>query len=849
MGWSDDLRAQEEEQARRRRLHASAGAGYDPNIASRVFAAAAKTNLPQELVAEDLDNIESSLTNKTFDYNQYTDKENGSPVFNRFAAENPWNYAVVERNRRNLTRLERTLTPIGQGWDSGWGMIEMANIRDRQLAGDKREGDDERLKELRILTEGAGEYFGVDSGFMKMSVMTAQQLPIVSWLVGQSAEEIMLGGVAGATAGGLYGSAAGPVGTGAGMVGGFFSGMGAGFLAGRTEAAYRLERGLAYDEYSELGFPEMESRMMAEAVGGVNAALEGTGLGFLTKRLPGFKKIQGDVVDRTIENLFESPTFKNRLAKFGIQYGEAMAGELVTEIAQETTLMLGREYLKSQAREAGDTRPEMMPMSDEEWISSFKHIAEATMYGTMLIGAAGPVAQFRADSKAANAAKAQQQHLQTLGEAIQDEKLREEAPEAWQRLLKLWGSDGPVKEFRVRREQWKSYFQGLEIDPDEAAKEMGLNDEQINGDPEDVVIPFDTFVDKIGPTEHFGALQPDIRVDQEGFTQRDAEEWVAQREETTARIEKQLKSEYGVDVDERIVKDLRDTFIARGDAPKAAEIQANLFGAVMTRMAAHAGMDPMEAYKLRLQGVQSDIPESMQQGTTDMGMDPLIEAIRAENYPAQRDIFGDSLIDMIKSVGKIKDEGGELAARDFGKAFRGAMSEEGLSFDAIAELAYERGYITEYDQTKLLEAIDRELAGTQVFSRTAAVNEELNELRQQMEQAAQFMEQEGIDIKNMSNEEVRKAIQSFKSFDQSDLEGWTRLFGEAMANDPELLLGLWSQRPRIGEQQDFSSVTFTDKFVTPNGKTGTYTRTAQEDYDKAVNERNVLKQLMDCVNG
>jgi hypothetical protein len=675
MGTYDELLAEHEQGLREQRIKAAANMGYDPDEAVRVYRASAKTDLPSRVVSADLENIEKQLEREEFDYSQYTDEVNGSPVFNKFAAEDPYNYAVVERNRRNLTRLERTLTPIFQGWDSGWGMIEMANIRDRHLKGDKREGDEERLKELRTLTQGAGDYFGVDSGFMKMAVMTAQQLTIQSWLVGQSAEEIMLGGVAGATAGGLYGTAAGPVGTGAGMVGGFFSGMGAGFLAGRTEASYRLERGLAYDEYSELGLPEKQSHMMANAVGAANAALESIGLGALTKRLPGFKKIQGDVVDRTIENLFESPTFKNRLAKFAIQYGEGMATELVTEIAQETTLMLGREYLKSQAREAGDTRPEMMPMSDEEWISSFKHIAEATMYGTMLIGAAGPVAQFTADSKRANAAKAQQQHLQTLGEAIQDEKLREEAPEAWQRLLKLWGSDGPVKEFRVRREQWKSYFQGLEIDPDEAAKEMGLNDEQINGDPEDIVIPFDTFVEKIGPTEHFGALQPDIRVDQEGFTQRDAEEWVAQREETTARIEKQLKSEYGVDVDERIVKDLRDTFIARGDTPKAAEIQAHLFGAVMTRMAAHAGMDPMEAYKLRLQGVQSDIPASMQQGTTDMGIDPLIEAIRAENYPAQRDIFGDSLIDMIKSVGKIKDEGGELAARDFGKVFRGAMSE------------------------------------------------------------------------------------------------------------------------------------------------------------------------------
>jgi hypothetical protein len=53
----------------------------------------------------------------------------------------------------------------------------------------------------------------------------------------------------------------------------------------------------------------------------------------------------------------------------------------------------------------------------------------------------------------------------------------------------------------------------------------------------------------------------------------------------------------------------------------------------------------------------------------------------------------------------------------------------------------------------------------------------------------------------------------------------------------------------VSEQQDFSSVEFTDKFITEDGKTGTYTQNAQDAYDEAVNDRNVLNQLLDCVNG
>jgi hypothetical protein len=847
--WAEDLRAREQEALRKERLEASANASYDPSIARRVFAAAAKTNLPQQLVAEDLDNIESKLKNNTFDYEQYTDQVNGAPVFNKFAAENPYNYAVLESSRRNLTRLERTLEPMFQGWDSGWGMIEIAEIRDRQLKGDRREGDEQRLKELRTLTSGSGDYYGVDSWYMKALVMTAQQGAIQGWITKESLDEMAMGMVAGAAWGAGAGVPGGPIGSTVGAGAGALKGMGVGLVAGRTEAAYRLERGLAYDEYSELLGETDEMRMIAEGVGVANAALESVGLGALTKRIPGFSAIQRNATDRVIGQLFTMPTWRQGLARATLQYGEGMATEIVTEILQETTLMVGREYLKSQEREAGNLDPNMMPMTEQEFWGQVREIAAQTMYGTMLIGGAGPIMQMRSDARAANQAKAQQQYLETLGEAVQDEKLREEAPEAWQALLERLGRDGPVEAFRIRRDKFRSYWQGKEIDPDEAAAELGLNDEQINGDPEDIVVPFQKFIDKIAPTEHFQALLPDIRVNEDHMTQRDAEAWIAGREDTIARVEKQLSEKYGVEVKSEIVEDLKQELIASGYQPKAADIQSRLHAAIMTNYAMKVGMDPMELHKLRLKGVRRQVPVSMQPAQTDMGLDPLLDALRNGNYPKQKDIFGESLIEMIRSSGKIQDEGGELTARDFQKEFHGVMSPKGLTFDAAAEIAFERGYITDYDQTQLLAAIDRELAGEPVYSRTAGVNEELNDLRMRMEEAEQFLESEGIDLATMSNQEVRAALEAIQTFEQSDLEAYTRLLGLAMEKDPTLLTQVYRKMPRIREQQDFSSVTFTDRFVDEEGKGLTVEINAQDAFDKAVFERNVLKKLLDCVDG
>lgn len=856
MGWVEDARAAEAENQQKARIQSSAMQDYDADHASRVFRAAAKSQLPQQVVAADLENIEKRLKTKEFDYSQYTDEVNGSPVFNKFAAENPYNYAALDRDRKNLTRFERTLEPIFQGWDSGWGMIELSDIRDRRIKGDIREGDTERMKELRSLTEGAGDYFGSDNKFMKAMIMTAQQLPIQAWLIGESAEEISLGLTAGAMFGAAVGGSATPMLGGAGAIPGAItgglSGAGAGFWAGRTEAAFRLERGLAFDEYMELGLPEKESLMMASGVGAINAAAESIGLGAITKRLPGFRAIQKNATDEVIQKIFKNETFKSAMGKFGLAYGETMATEIVTEIIQESTLMAGREYLKSQARESGDLRPEMAAMGREELFESIKDIAIATMYGTSIIGAMGPVASLRQDYRRASDARSRQQMMIALGESATDSETRKKSPEVWREFVERVKKDGPINDIRVDREGWNKYWQGAEIDPNDAAAELGLTDAQLNGHPSDVIIPLDVYADKIAPTDHHGALMPDVRFKEGQFTMRDAEKWHAEKDDAIARLEASIKEEFGLDANKQIEEDVTGQLISAGVEKSAAQKMGKLNALIFTNMAAMTNTDPVQLFNERFGGVKQEVPEALAGKDIDMDIDPILDDIRAGNFPQERDILGGgTLMDMIREVGGILDEGGELSSRDFGKQRPGTISKEGLSVDAIAEIAAERGFIPEYDQTQLYDAIDKELAGEKVFSINAKVDEDLQRKRDLMDQAVDWLESEGLDIENMSNTEVREAIRGIKTLEQSDpmdLDTLRTTLAALMDEDPSRMADIMRQMPRVASNQDFRSINFDGDFVDENGDTGTYDINAQDAFDNAVDERNTLNRLMDCLN-
>jgi len=110
-----------------------------------------------------------------------------------------------------------------------------------------------------------------------------------------------------------------------------------------------------------------------------------------------------------------------------------------------------------------------------------------------------------------------------------------------------------------------------------------------------------------------------------------------------------------------------------------------------------------------------------------------------------------SLLPFLKSLGGIKNEGGELTARELHKRLPGVVNNKtGLSLDEARQRAVDAGYLddigqitgaeSESDINQLLSAIDDELGGNKRFSREDAAQVEEDRLAQEAEDSAEFME-------------------------------------------------------------------------------------------------------------
>ena len=857
-----DFHRQQEEQRRRLAIQVAQTQDHDPDRAARVWAVSAATGLPNEIADADLDNLESKLKQKRYSFEEYTDEETGSPIFNELATEDPYHWAVLNRDRQHMNAIERTIHSIGIAGRAGWGTIEMANIADREIKGTSLPGDEALSGRLQSLLEGGD--FGASNPMTKTLVYSAQQLPIQGWLIGQSIDEMAFGALA-------YGSVAAaasaivPPAEIATVPAAMFMGGGHGLIVGRTEAAFRLERGLAYSEFRELGFDPDDALLFANAVGGVNAALESIGLGALTKRIPGFRNFQKDAVGDALAQIFTKPTMRHAVTRMTLQYGEQLGTEVLTEVMQESTLMAAREHMKATARDAGDTRPEMAPMEPGEFWNTVSEIATMTLYGTALIGAAGPIANYRADARRARSAEEQAAKWAALGNAVDASTTKDEAPTAWDTFVARIQEKGPLKEMRFDAQGWREYWQSQNVDPAEVAAELGFNIDEMEVTDTDIVVPFNEYLKKLAHTEHHLGLINDFRARPDEMTLRESEQWHKDSDAKIKEFEATLAKEFDTTVSDEIQQDLTGQLVASGYNQQAAEKQARLTAAIFTTVAARAGKDPMQLYQQRLGSVKRQVPAALQGEDIDMEFDPILDRIRAKDFPRQRDIYGQSLFDLIRKAGGIQDQGGELSARDVIKQVPGLVSKTGLSIDGIAEIAFEQGYIPEYDSDLLMEAFDRELGGDLVFGREQVINTELEQLLGQLEAAASFLDEEHIDLDEMSNADVRKYLKGVKTLEQSSDSELKQLTDLVMAMamreetsdmDPtrpdrfDAILGqVAAALPLVADEQNFQDVEFTDKFVDSNGKPGTATISAQKAYDKAVKQRNLLKRLVDCVNG
>lgn len=898
--YTDRLRREQLEEAR---LRLGDKLNVDYNRAQEVLRLRAATGLPEQLIDSDFDNISEMVRQREFDPNTYKDS---APAWRQFASENPMNLAVLKHDEEWLTQYERAYRemdsttgmerffshtrdivretqPIRNAWQSSWAQNEMMMIGARQQRGDIRPGDEEKLAELRKYQ--VSHDFGAD-----------WSKPIV-WLTKQSANMIvsgqrrlergLQGGLTGAAIGGAYGAAGGTFilpggGTAVGGAGGAVGGFGIGFTGGAFYGGYEigaeLGRGEAFLEYRDMGFSIEDAAWAAEISGNVSGTIEATlGQVFFSK-LPGVRNLTRNGGQEVVKQLMGRETFRQVAGRAAFDYGAGVTSEIVTEVLQEASLITMGEILKG--RHPGVAEE----LTGEEIASRIADVALETLKSTFLIAGAGPGQRLIMDGRRARDAQNFATVVREMAEGVQNADMPKNLPKHWKAFLERVHEGGNVESIGMPVQAFDEYWQAQGVDPEVAAQELGINNlDEARTLGLDVQIPMRNFHKIAQNTETFNQMLPNLRPHDDTFTLREAEQYLQEREQVMELLEeasaKVRETEQDADI-EAIVQDVQNQLVAadydQGSAAQLAQIMRGI-----GIMAKRNDMDPMPLYEQIFGGVQrtTEGAETARQDV-DAFIDPLLNRLRNKNFPTQREMFGPSLMDFIASSGGVDIGDPELVAMDFelganelgvSKAKLKQWKKEGRDVSALAEIAAEAGYIPANEENLLLDGIREELAGKYVYGSVEGGTKGMRDLAKTLDDLAVVLDEAGIDLDEMTNAEVRQALNertTLAQIDTKELQNLTKLVmhqivtaeeaaqtdlqgigGDEMQVDT-MLARAAAMLPIVDETQDFGDLTISDRVrIEETGRKGTREVRARDKFRQAVKRKNIVQKLLDCVSG
>lgn len=728
-----------------------AASNTDPDRAARVIDFANKLNLPKGTVDRNLETIEKRVQLESSDYQTFL---KDMPVLTNWVTESPDNAEVARDDLDQLGTIEALTTAFSEGIRHGKQTTQLGRMGFEMAAGDRSPElikQVERVRRDLSITPGG-------TGFSAEWVFPAAKFIGQMIESGTRALETgFAGGSAGAAAAAVGGQVGPQVATPEEIITvpaaaslGFSAGFGSGFMTD----IFMVEGGHAYLELSQIRaeggeqIPESTRRAGAAFVGITNAALEVTGIRLVAA--PWAAAAKKFFREGTKQALLK-PRVRAAAAAFGANYAKAVAGEVTTEVLQETTNILVEEIAKFASE--GDFETLMnSPDERDAAIERLLGIASETFRGMALIGLPGATVNLTADIRNVARAKKNEEYFAALGEGVAGSKLTTRMPEKLQELVGRMTQDGPVENLYIPIDAWTTYFQSVNIDPAQAAKEVledGAQYEEAVRTGEDLQIPTGRYAAKIAGGEHHAALQADMRLAPDQMTPREAKTFLADLEQQDAENLEQADS---IDA---VRQDVFGQLLGIGYERSTAEAYADLYAATFRTLGERAGVDPRALYERYGLKIERPIPKLLQELNQQDAIDVLIDRLKKGDIPSDRDVYGPSLVDFLVKQGGLVEEGGELAARDAGKARRGLVREDGLALDAAAEQAVEAGYLAERDPNVLLESIGAELAGTPVFAKGQENVQQL-EARTQMQELQNYLLELGIDLSQTDNAEIRR---------------------------------------------------------------------------------------------
>jgi archaellum component FlaC len=855
----------------------------DFDRSARILRVAGQTGIPHDIIAggNSLESLEQQIKQPDFDANQWLED---SPIFAKYASENPYALVVLKQDSENLSWIEREWgRPMSLAFQSTKAKVELNQIWNRRAMGVEyhQDGDMERVGELQKMVQehdfGAENWWSLSAPF----IWGTREIGPMAYITWEGKEGAMMGAMAGAGLAMVYGQ------TGPQLLApeelltvpfGFFTGGGIGWSADSAGASFEMMRGEQYGRYIQAGFDHQEAAKVSTLTGAISTLPELSGVGKLIKHIPGvdkaFEWTGKQVADRLARDILVRQSYRRAAGQLAMRYGQNMAWEIGTEIFQDSVATVGQNYLASSTG-----RPEAAVTWDQ-YVDDVAHTAIMTAKGVMLIGAVGPGSSFVRDYKRARDARGLEDAMTALAERLTDSKIRTEAPEQYRDFVEEVAAahgGGP----RINANRWDEFWQSNNEDPDAMADRFGIDRDDMELAREvdmDIAIPPVPFAEQLAPSELFNGIVPHLKWTEDGMSPHERDLFNANKPEAIRKIEESIEklSEAESKVDAmNLIEEVTGELMAADFDPTAAQQMSQIyrgFGVIADKL----DMDAQELFDKFYGGVRRVTPEALQRTKIlDPHIDPIINRLRRQDWPTARQQRGDSLMDLVREMGGLDPTDPELSAMDFElgsldlgitKADMQRWKESGRLVSEIAETAAERGYIPEYDENLLLAAISRELGGDPVFGARDDGMPGMRETAEHMERLERMIQNLDIDLENMSNEEVRAALEAADTYDQElagdelrsiveqlvradELAGGTK--DRTPANEIDNVLNRWGTlAPLIYADQDFGDLQITDTVeLETTGEQVEITEDAREKLERVQRRQKALKALLECVSG
>lgn len=263
--------------------------------------------------------------------------------------------------------------------------------------------------------------------------------------------------------------------------------------------------------------------------------------------------------------------------------------------------------------------------------------------------------------------------------------------------------------------------------------------------------------------DHDALLSSSVRVVGNDYSLEDVQtldrEMIAEMEKVASQFSKAdpLATAYS---------DVMGQLLGVGYERAAADSTARQYAAVITRLAEQSGQTVEDIMAASPLTIGRQLPEQVRRIRGDE-LTLMLGRLRAGDVPKPADMFGKSLGEYLRSAGGLKDDGGELAAIDLdvGKVGRNKLiREDGKSLDDMAMQAWERGYFPGVARENvgpqlIVDALQSELVGTPRFS-VEQENATLRDQADNLQQLQDHLDQLGVDLASMTDEEVVAMLRS-----------------------------------------------------------------------------------------